>query len=115
MHITAKKNHTLLLMQMIPTKIGEMIFAFFDNGSTITLVSTSFVKRNKLKGIRVTYELITVGNQVTIQQTWLHEITLLDSRGEAHIVQAYQIDNICGEMKCVKVNGIVRLFENLKA
>ena len=62
MHITAKKNHTLLLMQMIPTKIGEMIFAFFDNGSTITLVSTSFVKRNKLKGIRVTYELITVGN-----------------------------------------------------
>ena len=114
MHITAMKNHTLLLMQMIAT-IGGWIFAFFDNGSTITLVSASYVKKRNLKGIRVTYELITVGNQVKVQHTYLHEITLFDSTGKAHVVQAYEIDDICGEMKCVNVNGVVRIFKNLKA
>ena len=114
MHITSLKNHTLLLMQRITT-VGGSIFAFFDNGSTITLVSASYVKKRNLKGIRVTYELITVGNRVKVQQTYLHEITLLDSAGKPHVLQAYEIDDICGEMKCVNVNGVVRLFKNLKA
>ena len=114
MHIETRKNHTLLLMQSIPTK-GGSIHAFFDNGSTITLVSTSYVKKMNLKGIRVTYELITVGNQVKVQHTYLHEITLYDMGGKAHVLQAYEIENICGEMKSVNVGGVVRLFRNLKA
>ena len=115
MHLTVKRNaHTLLLMQSIPTKEG-VIRTFFDNGSTITLISTSYVKKRNMKGVRVTYELITVGNHVKVQQTFLHEITLYDIEGKEHIVQAYEIDNICGVMKAVNVDGVVRLFQNLKA
>ena len=95
MHIAVRKNHTLLLMQSISTK-GGSIHALFDNGSTSTLISASYGKKQNLKGIRVMYELITVGNQVTVQHTYLHEITLYDRKGKVHVLQAYEIEDICG-------------------
>ena len=54
---------TLLLMQHIPTNHGKAL-SFFDNGSTISLVSKSYTIRNKMKGMRVSFDLITVGGNV---------------------------------------------------
>ena len=53
------KNNTLLLIQEIMTTSGELT-AFWDDGSTLTLVSRSYVQRMNLKGVSVTYSLRTV-------------------------------------------------------
>ena len=103
---------TLLLVQEIPSKYGY-VFSFFDNGITMSLVSSSFVKRNRLKGMKVSYDLTTVGGNTTTQSTFLHDIPLINSRGEVHVIQAFQMDEICGEMRPVDVSESVQLFENL--
>ena len=53
---------TLLLMQDIPS-IDRKIFTFWDDGSTISLVA----RKNDLKGVKQTYDLVTVGNVVRPQ------------------------------------------------
>ena len=54
------ESNTLLLVQEISVKYG-FVLSFFDNGSTISLISGRFTRRNMLKGIKVLYDLITVG------------------------------------------------------
>ena len=107
------KKNTILLVQRISTNVG-MVCAFFDNGSTLTLISTSFVRRHRLKGIKISYNLHTVGGITTHQTTYLHDITLVDITGKTHIVQALEIEEICGVMKKVDVSGVVTLFQNLQ-
>ena len=106
------ESSTLLLVQEIPTQYGY-IFSFFDNGSTISLVSTSFVVRHNMKGLRVAFDLITVGGNVATQQSYLHEIPLIDANGETQTVKAYQIDEICGEMRGTDVTKAAKLFNGL--
>ena len=54
------ESNTLLLVQEISMKYG-FVLSFFDNGSTISLISGRFTRRNMLKGIKVLYDLTTVG------------------------------------------------------
>ena len=49
----------LLLMQEIADGSGTA-FVFWDNGSSITLVSRRYARKRKLRGIRVSYDLETV-------------------------------------------------------
>ena len=103
---------TLLLVQKVPTAHGEIV-SFFDSGSTISLVSRSFVKRKNLHGVRVSYDLVTVGGVHQPQSTYLHEITLKDNNGNEHVIQAFQIDEICGRLRDVDVSRVVNCFNGL--
>ena len=105
---------TLLLLQTISAKGGE-IFAFWDSGSTISLVSMRYVRKHNLKGIRVTYDLITINNTVTQQDTTLYEITIYDRKNQPHIVKAYGIEEICQDTERINVTAIATLFSNVSA
>ena len=63
-----------------------------------------------LKGVPVSYDLITVGGHTITQNTILHEITLVDRGGGKHLIKAYQIDEICGELKALNIKGLMPLF-----
>ena len=91
----------------------QHVVTFFDLGSTISLVSKSYVERNNLKGIPVSYDLITVGGDSKHQKTYLHEIRLKDHEGEEHIIQAFQIDDVCGRLQTIDVSTVVHLFSGL--
>ena len=39
----------------------------------------------------------------------------MDSSGKMHTVQAFQIDEICGEMRNIDVTQATKLFDNLSA
>ena len=39
----------------------------------------------------------------------------MDSSGKMHIIQAFQIDEICGEMRNLDVTQAAKLFDNLSA
>ena len=68
------KKHVLLLIQKVKTETGYVI-TFWDNGSTIALISSDCVRRMKLLGVPVVYDLTTVGGVVTTHESTLHEIT----------------------------------------
>ena len=104
---------TLLLIQDVQTLSGK-IRTFWDDGSTLSLVAKKFVERMQMKGVLVEYDLITVGNVVTPQQARLHTITLLDRNGDAHIIKAFEIESICGEITAPDMKQFLRLFPGLK-
>ena len=76
-------SHTLLLIQDVQTTVNT-IKVFWDNGSSLALVSRRYVKRSRLVGIPVTYELITVGNKVSLHHTKIYVINLFDTNGDTH-------------------------------
>ena len=77
-------NQTLLLIQSISTTHITETIAFWDGGSTLTLVSRSYARRNKLQGVPILYDLITVGGEVTTHNKMLYEITIVTRKGENH-------------------------------
>ena len=97
-------NRTLLLMQEILSDNGAKAFTFWDNGSAISLVSKKFARKNKLKGVKVSYDLVTVNNTVTPQHTMLYDIKIIGRNGEVNIIVAYEIEQICEETAFFETN-----------
>ena len=103
-------NETLLLFEYIKTANGSRIVAFWDNGSTLSLVTKEFATRNKLRGVPILYDLETVGGKVTTQNTWLYEITIVDRQNNSHVIKAFQIDEICSNLKRINTDKFAHLF-----
>ena len=119
-HITASidgsgdSGETLLLIESVQTEIGTTV-TFWDNGSTITLVAQSFAQRKNLRGVPVSYDLITVDGTVTVRHTTLYEITIIDREGGKYSVKALEIEEICGELKDIETDEFAQLFSNTTA
>ena len=107
-------NETLLLIQSINTTHITKTVAFWDGGSTLTLVSKSYALRNKLQGVPILYDLMTVGGEMTTHDTMLYEITLVSRKGEHHVIQAFEIEDICGSMAPVNTKQFAKLFPSTK-
>ena len=107
-------NQTLLLIQSISTAHVTETIAFWDGGSTLTLVSRSYARRNNLQGVPIIYDLITVGGEVTTHNTMLYEITIVTRKGEHHVIQAFEIEDICGSMTPVNTKQFAKLFPSTK-
>ena len=107
-------NQTLLLIQSINTTHITKTVAFWDGGSTLTLVSKSYALRNKLQGVPILYDLMTVGGEVTTHDTMLYEITIVSRKGEHHVIQAFEIEDICGSMTPVNTKQFAKLFPSTK-
>ena len=106
-------SNTLLLIQKVSSTKGELV-AFFDNGGNISKVTKSFVRKHRLRGIKITYDLTTVTG-TTQQDTYIYEIPIRDREGVIHIIKAYCIDNICEETESGDMNEIVKLFDGVSA
>ena len=99
-------SSAMLLIQKVQTSKNEMT-VFWDNGSTIALISKACTNRNQLKGTPVVMDLMTVGNKVTYMNTNLYEVDLVDREGDYHTVHLFEIDDI------YDASQIVWTFENL--
>ena len=104
-------DSVLLLIQDIPTESDHEL-SFFDTGSTISLVSRSFTRRNHMRGVKTSFKLVTVGGKVSSQHTYYHNISLMDSEGVKHTIQAFEIDDICGKLNNIDISAVVGLFNN---
>ena len=106
------EKRTLLLMQDIRSGKG-MAFTFFDNGSGISLVSKLYARKNKLKGVKVSYDLVTVNNVITPQHTMLYDVEITDRNGNVNTITAYEIDEICEETAFFDSN-VTSFFKDVK-
>ena len=115
MHITHCDSTTpLLLIQVVDTSSGDMII-FWDNGSTIALISKRCAERNNLTGTPVMCDLMTVGGKITYMRTTLYEIELIDKNGEHHTIHLYEIDDICGQLSSMSMESLVQFFPSVTA
>ena len=109
--LSVSASETLLLIQYVNTERGSRV-VFWDGGSTLTLVSKDYAVRNKLCGVPILYDLVTVGGVVTTHDTMLYEITIIAIDGSHQVLQAFEIDEICGTLKSVKTEGFAQQFHS---
>ena len=107
-----EKGKTLLLMESVRTPTDELT-VFWDDGSTIGLVSKAYVLRAKLKGIEMQYSLETTGGKVETHTATLYEIVLLDRKGDKHVIKAFEIDEICSYINSFDMSEIAKLFPSV--
>ena len=104
----------LLLIQMIETSAGDMI-VFWDNGSTIALISRKCAQQNNLTGTHVMCDLMTVGGNIQYMETTLYEMNITDRNGESHAIQLYEIDDICGQLSSMSMEKLIEFFPSVTA
>ena len=102
-HITIQSGNSspLLLMQGVAVRQGSITFCsitFWDNGSTLALISKHCARRNGLIGVPVLCDLLTVGGNLTTMRTILYEVELIDREGKSHTIRMYEIEDICGKI-----------------
>ena len=103
-------SQTLLLIQYVEMLDGSFAVVFWDGGSTLTLVSKNFALRNQLRGVPILYDLITVGGVVTTRNTMLYELTIIAIDGTHHVLQAFEIEEICGTLNAVNTEEFAEQF-----
>ena len=104
----------LLLIQIVETSDGDVI-VFWDNGSTICLISRKCARRMNLSGTRVRCDLMTVGGKVQYMETTLYEMNIIDRNGESHTIQLYEIDDICGQLSSMSMEAVLEFFPSVTA
>ena len=112
--LSMSATQTLLLIEYVNTENGDRAVLFYDGGSTLTLITKDCADRSNLSGVPVTYDLITVGGVVTTHNTTLYEITIVAKDGSRHLLQAFEIDEICGSLKTMNTGRFAKLFPMTK-
>ena len=69
-----------------------------------------YASHNRLKRCPHSYDLTTVGGEVTAHDTMLYEITIVSMKGEDHVIQAFEIDDICGFITTVNTKQFAKLL-----
>ena len=86
---------------------ASKLVGFFDDGSNCSVIKTSVAEKLGLWGDPVTLELGTV-NATTVVETKLYCVELVDTKGDRHLVRAFGLDNLSGELpevNLVKIKG----------
>ena len=79
----------------------------------IALVSKAYIRRAKLKGVVITYNLEVTGGKIETHTTTLYEITLLDRDGNKHVIKAFEIEEICGYINKFDMTDFAKLFPSV--
>ena len=79
----------------------------------MTLIRHESARRYHLKGRRVTVEMIVVGNEVKVIETFEYHVPLTDSDGNVWLVRAFGMDEITAYMHPVDVSAADGLFNNI--
>ena len=91
---------------------GAQMVGFFDDGSNCSVIRTSLAEQLGLWGDPVTLELGTV-NATTTMQTKLYCVELLDKEGTRHLIRAFGIDVLSGDLPSVSLEGIKEEFSSV--
>ena len=107
-------DKVLLVMQGIQVVHGmdrkkTRVLGFWDDGSNCSVIRNDLATKLQLWGDPVTLELGTV-NALTTVDTKLYCVELLDSKGKRHLIKAFGLDSISGELPTINLDGIKHEF-----
>ena len=108
----------LLLMMRVPVLAGPtktvMGLAFFDGGSSMSLIREDFATRLSLVGRKIILSVQVVGQDWTQWHTTQYAVTVLDKYGKKHLIRAYSIDSITSPIDKVVLDGVLCRFPNVR-
>ena len=61
----------------------------------------------------VSCELVTVGGKVTIMNTILYEVELIDRDNQIHKIKMYEIEDICGKIEAADTGSLTKYFPSV--
>ena len=77
-----------------------------DNCSQNTFILDSTAKKLKCKGSRISYILVCTDGSRNKKVGWLYEVSLLDTTGNVHQIQAIGIDSLSSKFPGFKIRNI---------
>ena len=109
-------DKVLMVMQGMQLVYGidrkeAKVLGFWDDGSNCSVIKNELATRLQLWGDPVTLELGTV-NALTTVDTRLYCVELLDREGNRHLVKAFGLDSISGELPTISLGGIKHEFSH---
>ena len=107
-------DKVLMVMQGVQLVYGmertpATVVGFFDDGSNCSVIKNDLAIRLQLWGDPVMLELGTV-NALTTVDTKLYCVELVDKEGNRHLIKAFGLDNISGELPTIGIKGIKHEF-----
>ena len=107
-------EQVLLLFQEINIVYGherleDKIKAFWDDGSTCSLVKTTTAEHFQLRGEPITISIDTV-NGVIERETKMYVVELINLHGERVLVRAFGVEKISGIVNTVVISGVRHFF-----
>ena len=107
-------DNVMLIIQSIdmvfgPSRIQASIIAFFDPGSTCSLILTEFAEQHKLEGSPVNITIGTVNGEKH-RETKLYVVELLTCKGDRRLVRAFGMERISQDIPFISVEGVKHLF-----
>ena len=94
-----------------PYRKRSDVVGFFDQGSTCSLVLTSFAENRSLQGQTVTISIGTVNGPNT-RDTKLYIVELLTRRGERKMIKAFGMETISGNVSYIDLQGVKHKFSD---
>ena len=89
--------------------------AFYDKGSTVTLITHRWATKARLKGKKATIWLRVVGHQKYEEvQTQEYTLALVDSQGVSRVINAFGIDSLTRIAPAPQLQEVVRWFPEVQ-
>ena len=103
-------DNVMTLVQNIHTVSGP-ITAFWDNGSTCSLITKKSAARLQLHGEPVSITVETVTGKESME-SHMFSITLVDVHGKQHNVTVFAVDKISNELKSIEIVDVKNEFSD---
>ena len=106
----SSKTTCLLQIQRIKTH-ANWLNVMWDNASSLSFITNKTAKAQKLHGTTVQLSLVKVGAEKKDITTKKYTLPLIDLQGHQTLIEVYGIDQITSNIRKIKIDGILHIFD----
>ena len=106
----SSKTTCLLQIQCIKTH-ANWLNVMWDNASSLSFITNKTAKAQKLHGTTVQLSLVKVGAEKKDITTKKYTLPLIDLQGHQTLIEVYGIDQITSNIRKIKIDGILHIFD----
>ena len=106
----SSKTTCLLQIQRIKTH-ANWLNVMWDNASSLSFITNKTAKAQKLHGTTVQLSLVKVGAEKRDITTKKYTLPLIDLQGHQTLIEVYGIDQITSNIRKIKIDGILHIFD----
>ena len=107
---TSSKTTCLLQIQRIKTH-ANWLNVMWDNASSLSFITNKTAKAQNLHGTTVQLSLVKVGAEKKDITTKKYTLPLIDLQGHQTLIEVYGIDQITSNIRKIKIDGILHIFD----
>ena len=105
-----RKQTCLLQIQRVRTT-GNWLNIMWDDASSLSFITNTAAKAQKLRGTIIELSLIKVGAEKETIMTRKYKLPLINLQGKQFSIEVYGIDKITSDVEKIDIDGILHLFD----